>query len=507
MTAQKTRSVKWSLVPEHTVQRHKDVADAFSADPSVLLTELLRAAAAMGEAESAHLWLHDRATSTYRPVCATGTSHRMLAPVRASDEPMRSAVLERHGVLSERASHESAWRYSVPLGTGSGTGAMVVDFCGERPDPRQLAHLAEAYGQRMAAALEVHIARSESTASAVLVRAARALLGSSTVDTPSLLLDHALALSGAATASVMVLGNDGARLTIAASHGLPDDVVESTSVGHGEGVAGWVLATSKPVVIEDEPGRGTTGRRHGVTTALSVPVCHESRCIGVLNVGYRTYPGRSLDGLLAALQELCDIAATPLATRRTPLGKGACLDTLQALVSALESRDPYAQGATVRIAELTARLGAVLGLTPEESDALRAASLLHDIGMDAVGDAVTGSNRPLSTVERTLLKMHPSIGSDLLRQAPSLDPVVPIVYHHHERYDGTGYVSGLAGERIPLAARILAVADAFVAMTSDRPYRHARSDEEALEEVRLHAGTQFDPAVVKALEETVAQKH
>jgi HD-GYP domain-containing protein (c-di-GMP phosphodiesterase class II) len=144
-------------------------------------------------------------------------------------------------------------------------------------------------------------------------------------------------------------------------------------------------------------------------------------------------------------------------------------------------------------------LAGALHLPDIEREAVRIAALLHDIGMASVGEAVTTSDRTLTTVERALLKVHPQIAAEILAEAPALRHVVPIVYHHHERYDGSGYLGGLAGETIPLGSRILAVADAFVAMTSDRPYRRAMSVREALRELSDKTGTQFDPLVVDAL--------
>ncbi|MBN2840909.1 MAG: HD domain-containing protein [Coriobacteriia bacterium] len=139
-------------------------------------------------------------------------------------------------------------------------------------------------------------------------------------------------------------------------------------------------------------------------------------------------------------------------------------------------------------------------LTANESEIVVVlAALLHDIGMASVGDGVTHCDRPLTTIERALLKLHPQIAADILAEAPSLRGVVPIVYHHHEWFDGHGYGHGIAGETIPIGARILAVADAYVAMTSERPYRGAFTVSDALAELEDKAGTQFDPSVVAAL--------
>jgi HD-GYP domain-containing protein (c-di-GMP phosphodiesterase class II) len=153
------------------------------------------------------------------------------------------------------------------------------------------------------------------------------------------------------------------------------------------------------------------------------------------------------------------------------------------------------------VLEIAIGLGRTLGLTDAEMDALRVASMLHDIGMSAAGDVVAVSNRQLSTVEWGMLKMHPVIAADIIGQAPALKEAVPIVYHHHERYDGGGYIGGLAGEQIPLGARILSVADSYVAMRCKRPYREAKSHPSSIAELVAGAGSQFDPHVVSALQE------
>jgi HD-GYP domain-containing protein (c-di-GMP phosphodiesterase class II) len=178
-------------------------------------------------------------------------------------------------------------------------------------------------------------------------------------------------------------------------------------------------------------------------------------------------------------------------------------DTLRALALAMETKDPYSRGGTERILEYADAIGMSFGLSAEDQDALRIAALLHDIGMAAAGDSVVTADRPLTTVERALLKMHPQIAAEILAEAPALRSVVPIVYHHHEWYDGEGYMNGVSGESIPIGARILAVADAFVAMTSPRPYRAAFSAGDALREMQDKAGTQFDPALVAILKDVL----
>jgi len=181
-------------------------------------------------------------------------------------------------------------------------------------------------------------------------------------------------------------------------------------------------------------------------------------------------------------------------------------DTLKALALALETKDPYAHGGTERVMACANAIGHELGLTDHEARALEVAALLHDIGMIASGEASSRTDRPLTTIEWGLLKMHPVIAAEILEQAPSLREVAPIVYHHHEHYDGAGYVNGVSGTDIPLAARILAVADAYVAMTSPRAYRPAMSHNAAIGELKDNAGTQFDPHVVDALVDLAAER-
>jgi HD-GYP domain-containing protein (c-di-GMP phosphodiesterase class II) len=149
--------------------------------------------------------------------------------------------------------------------------------------------------------------------------------------------------------------------------------------------------------------------------------------------------------------------------------------------------------------ELAEKLGQYFSLTPDDTKALRIAAMLHDVGMSAAGNAAQTGVTPLSTVEWGMLKMHPVIAAEILTQTPALGSVIPLVYHHHEHYDGSGYVAGLSGSDIPLGARILAVADAYVAMTSTRPYRQTLTQTQAIDELQRLAGSQFDPRVVHAL--------
>jgi HD-GYP domain-containing protein (c-di-GMP phosphodiesterase class II) len=146
-------------------------------------------------------------------------------------------------------------------------------------------------------------------------------------------------------------------------------------------------------------------------------------------------------------------------------------------------------------------------MSPDDAKALRIAAMLHDVGMSAAGNVAPVTDEPLSTVEWGMLKMHPIIASEILSQAPALSAVIPLVYHHHEHFDGSGYVAGLSGSQIPLGARILAVIDTYVAMTSGRPYRAALTHSQAVAELHRLSGSQFDPSVVDAFIGIVGERH
>jgi HD-GYP domain-containing protein (c-di-GMP phosphodiesterase class II) len=148
------------------------------------------------------------------------------------------------------------------------------------------------------------------------------------------------------------------------------------------------------------------------------------------------------------------------------------------------------------IASLATGMALELGLPPEEIERIRIASLLHDLGKLAVPAEILDKPSNLTDREWQSIGEHPRIGQVILEQASSLREAVPVVLHHHEHYNGGGYPHGLRGNEIPLGARIVAVADAYHAMIHDRPYKSARGHREALDELRKHAGTQFDPDVV-----------
>jgi putative nucleotidyltransferase with HDIG domain len=174
------------------------------------------------------------------------------------------------------------------------------------------------------------------------------------------------------------------------------------------------------------------------------------------------------------------------------------LMTIEALAAAVEARDPYTHGHTRRVEEYAVIMARALGCDEAEVSAIRRASVLHDIGKIGIEDEILRKQGRLEPEEELRMQRHPVIGVDMLKGIDFLDPVLALIRNHHERWDGNGYPDQLREDEIPLGARILAVADALDAMTSDRPYRAARTFEYAKTEILKGSATHFDPEVVTA---------
>ena len=181
-------------------------------------------------------------------------------------------------------------------------------------------------------------------------------------------------------------------------------------------------------------------------------------------------------------------------------------DVLARMVHFAEARDPYLEGHSKRIGDLTRKMALRMGMPPQKADLLALAGELHDVGLLAVPAGILGQQRRISAESFRSVKEHCRIGYEILKPLSTLREALLAVRHHHERMNGTGYPDGLAGEAIPVEARILAVADAYDAMTHDRPHRAAISPADALGELRRCSPAGYDPACVDALTEVMRGK-
>lgn len=173
-------------------------------------------------------------------------------------------------------------------------------------------------------------------------------------------------------------------------------------------------------------------------------------------------------------------------------------NTIISIIRAVDARDKYTAGHSKRVVEISLMIGKTLNMDDKSLEKLELAALFHDIGKLGIPESILNKPDSLTQLEYEKIKEHPSIGESIINQIEALEDILPIIRHHHEKFSGDGYPDGLSGENIPLESRIIALADAFDAMTTDRPYRKALSFEEALEEIKNNSSTQFDTSIVNS---------
>jgi len=182
------------------------------------------------------------------------------------------------------------------------------------------------------------------------------------------------------------------------------------------------------------------------------------------------------------------------------------LDTIRALAAAIDAKDPYTKGHSERVAEMSLALAQELNLSDKDIENIEYTALLHDIGKIGIADNILGKNSSLTNKEFDKIKEHTVMGAKIIEPVDFLKNSYEAIYHHHERYNGDGYPDGIKEKKIPLSARIIAVADAYDAMGSDRPYRKKLSHNKILKELKEQSGQQFDPEVVKAFISVLKRK-
>ncbi len=317
------------------------------------------------------------------------------------------------------------------------------------------------------------------------------------------IVEMSMALLGAETSSIMLLDEETQELVIAAAQGLSEEYLKKGTIKVGESIAGRVIQEGKPIAVYDlskdsRHAYTEQARMEGLCSLLSVPLSLKDRVIGVLNL-YTKEPHHFTSHEINLFASLASQAAIAIENARLFESlEEIYIDVITALASAIDARDAYTHGHSQRVTEYAVAIAEEMGLSPAEVDIIRNASILHDVGKIGIKERILKKPGLLTEEERREMEYHPFIGTRILQSVKLLEPVMPLVYHHHERFDGTGYPDGLKGEEIPLGSRIISVADAFESMTSDRPYRKAMPTEDAVAELRRWAGKQFDPRVVEA---------
>jgi len=286
----------------------------------------------------------------------------------------------------------------------------------------------------------------------------------------------------------VVGAHNGREALEALNHIVPDLIVSDISMPHLDGFAllDAIRSTDRGVTIpflfisaSTEASKVSRARRQGADDYLFKPF---------------------------EMQELLDAVRVRLDRRRQVLlfdTREAHLQTVKMLANAIEARDTYTRGHVERVSKYAMDLATSIGWSREQLTELEFGATLHDIGKVLIPAEVLNKRGPLTPDERTLLHSHVEIGAQMLKGITHLKAVIPFVLYHHERWDGSGYPYGLAGEHIPLQGRLLAVVDSFDAMTTERPYHVAMLPEAALKEITRKRGIQYDPDLADAFCQTI----
>ncbi|MEW6116183.1 MAG: HD domain-containing phosphohydrolase [Nitrospirota bacterium] len=317
-------------------------------------------------------------------------------------------------------------------------------------------------------------------------------------------IESAMRMTDAEAGSLLFVDGSTGDLYFDVASGKRGDVVKTVRLKKGQGIAGWVAENQLPLIVEDAENDPRffkkVDERSGFKTRnmVCVPVTARNKLLGVLQVINKKSGMFTSEDMVLMVSFSNQVAIAVENTRLRDELNETFYNTMQALAETIEMRDPYTGGHTRRVMEYSLAIGRRIGLTRREMVRLRLAAILHDIGKIGVRDTILLNPGRLTSEEFGEMRKHPEFGAAVLSRIKKLRGVIPGIKYHHERYDGSGYPEGLKGEAIPLLARIVAVADAFDAMTTNRPYRKGLSWENALAELQKHSGRQFDPAVVKA---------
>ncbi|MDD4860158.1 MAG: HD domain-containing protein [Dehalococcoidales bacterium] len=320
-------------------------------------------------------------------------------------------------------------------------------------------------------------------------------------------------LHGSAS-TLLLIDHEQRELYAQAAGGSAANTLKQMRLNLDAGITGWVARHAEPVIVndvsQDKRFNKEVDNLSGFVTKsiIAAPLMRGREVIGVieaLNKADGTDFTKKDLGILTgfasteALILLVSMAGTAINNIKL---HEEMLDgyrsTVEALVTAADSKDPYACGHSRRVCEYVMMAAKTMDLTPEEHRVIEFGALLHDIGKIGIDDAILRRPRPLTDEEWYIIRKHPLRGANIVAEIPFLEKTKDIVMSHHERYDGTGYPKGLKGENIPLGARLVAVADAFDTMTRDHSYRPVLSTGDAINELIAGTGTQFCPVAVGA---------
>jgi HD-GYP domain-containing protein (c-di-GMP phosphodiesterase class II) len=331
-------------------------------------------------------------------------------------------------------------------------------------------------------------------------------LVNSTLDTREIrkrAIEAAASLVNAESGSLLLVDQETGELFFEVALGEKGEMLKKTRLAKRQGIAGCVAATGEPVIVHDVKSdsrffKGADSKSSFRTkNMICVPVTTKNKIVGVLeaiNKREGMFDEEDKEGLTALANQVA--VAIENANLYNDLREGF-YGTAEALAELIEQRDPYTGGHTRRVMNYSIAIGKEMGLSEEDMENLKLAAILHDIGKIGVRDSILLKKGALDKDETMKMSRHSEYASKSLGHIKKLRKVVPGVRGHHEKYDGSGYPDKLKGTEIPCIARIIAVADAFDAITTDRPYRKALSMQTAIGELKKNIGVQFDSEVVE----------
>jgi response regulator RpfG family c-di-GMP phosphodiesterase len=315
-------------------------------------------------------------------------------------------------------------------------------------------------------------------------------------------IEAAIRLLDAEAGSLILIDKESGELFFEVALGDKGDRVKEVRLKKGEGIAGWVAEKGEALIINDVQSDHrflkTVDMRSSFTTRdmVCVPVRSKDKTIGVLeaiNKRHGVFEEEDKEALIALANQVgIAIENANLYEELREMFYG----TAQALAEFIEKRDPYTGGHTKRVMNYCLIIGQSIGLSKGEFEDLKLAAILHDVGKTGVSDSILLKEGKLDPDEIEKMNMHSKFGAEILSNVKQLKNIIPYIRSHHERIDGKGYPDKLKDREIPVIAKIIAVADAFDAMTTERSYKKAMSIESAFEELRANAGAQFDKEIV-----------
>jgi HD-GYP domain-containing protein (c-di-GMP phosphodiesterase class II) len=503
-----------SLIP--LLERANHIASI--SDLNDLLEQTLALLVEVSAAKAGALYLLDETAQTL--IFKAGDSRPFGVRLALARSLAGQALRQRHPFHSEGLTRRRFHTLlSLPLLSGNQPVGVVHLFDVTQPD----SGLAQLLADRMAAEIDRSVQLETSRQHNRRLEALIAILGQigTSLDRDQILrviIDSAREFLQAEACSLFLVDEATGDLELVIASNMDDSIqVEQMRVPAGKGIIGQVIASGQTILVantaRDKRHYTNMDRESGFVTRsiLATPLTSrkvdlgsergvtQERVLGGLEA-LNKIQGTFNDDDASLLQILANQAATVLEIAGLYTDANELfLDVVRSLTAAIDAKDPSTEGHSRRVSEYSVAIARELGLPPEQIYHIRIGSLLHDVGKIGIPDAILAKTSELTEAEFDLVKQHTTIGARIMGPVRMLRAELPILAGHQERLDGSGYPEGLKGGQIPLDNRIVAVADVFDALTSDRPYRKASPAEDALDYLLSRVGTQFDRLCVEAL--------